>query len=69
MGEPGADPIPGIVRVAPDAVQVAQRRSHKNRGRADAFPFALDGEKDFGTTVEAGEFEKGGRCQKGEYYR
>ncbi len=53
----GSGPIPGIIGIAPDAMQVAQRGSDEYGGPAGTFPFSLDGIKYLGFAVEAGELQ------------
>ena len=65
MRESSTDPVPGIVRITPNAMQVAQRSAHEYRWCADIFAFALDGEKDLGPAVQFCEFEEVGFCQNG----
>lgn len=57
MRKAGAQPVPGVIGIAPDTMQVAEAGPDKNGGDANAFPFSLDGIKDFRPAIEAGEFE------------
>ena len=58
MGKAGALPIPGVVCVAPDTMQVAEACAHKNGGYADAFAFSLYGIEHLRPAVQARKFEQ-----------
>ena len=57
MWKTGAHPVPGVVRIAPDAMQIAQGRTHEYGRYADTFTFSLDGMENLGQAVEPRQFE------------
>lgn len=57
--------IPGVIGIAPTAVEIAARSPHEDCGKAGRNALTLKGVKDFGTVVELGEFHAGTDCGGG----
>lgn len=55
MRKSRAKPVPGVICVAPDTVQIAKGGPHENGGYAHAFAFSLNGIEDFGLIKQPGE--------------
>ena len=51
VGEGGADPVPGVGRVAPAAAQVAAAQPHEDRGPSDVWPLPLQGREHLGLAL------------------
>ena len=58
MGPWGAGEIPGVVGIAPLAVEIAARATDEDGGLARRDAFALDAVENFRSVVEFGEFHK-----------
>lgn len=50
--------VPSVVGIAPDAVEIAERRAHEYGGAAGGYAFALDGVEDFRAVAEFRELHR-----------
>jgi len=55
MWKSSTDPVPGVVRIAPDTMEIAQGGTHKYRWNPRAFSFALYGVEYLWLAAEQGE--------------
>lgn len=52
-----ADPVPRVVCITPDTMQITKRSAHKNGGYARAFAFPLNRMENFGLIAQPGQLE------------
>ena len=58
MLKSGTFPVPGVIGITPDTVQVAKRGTYKDTGAAQVLAFSLYGVEDLGGSMEAGDFHE-----------